>query len=536
MADLVPSSDDEILFDRVKLQQVIVAVEGVFPDIISRCKRNERFLAMSIMPDVDRLPIPPLDSARKPTPMMPVMIDESTTQGNIDILREIFRKQLRLDDDVFESQAPAFLVAGDNKTLNRIWSAVYGAAGNISQYDKLQHLVAVPGLFHGLMHVVIAITALYWGAAPDQEGGCVSHATLRYVAGLMRRKFVGPNNLVYTHGKTFLTDNYHARMLAEFYGHVFNRHRYQSRVLDRHSSVDDIKALVNSISATEIIHLVQDTARSLCDPEECEDDAERAISLAFVRDFNAFVIFHNGIKHGDIGLVKASLPYLIELFAQTKKRQYVQEFFYLKRLIDSEYTKPEARLAVASALSVNPTGRVDGWFAADLACEFVNRDIKDQWSYRRKSTMSVSDLSEFCTLNAIFFHPLREQLNKMWGRTVRPRHTPTARGIVINNFAVNLMKTMMHNGDRSAISVPGIDIARSHAYANINKQLKLFNIKFLQNSIGAGDRKRDVELDEGICISSDMPLALQDYSVGADASSEGLEEFRDQWEGMDEGV
>jgi hypothetical protein len=41
---------------------------------------------------------------------------------------------------------------------------------------------------------------------------------------------------------------------------------------------------------------------------------------------------------------------------------------------------------VASGLVVNPTGKPHGWFAVDLACEFINRFIKDQWSYRQKST------------------------------------------------------------------------------------------------------------------------------------------------------
>ena len=199
--------------------------------------------------------------------------------------------------------------------------------------------------------------------------------------------------------------------------------------------------------------------------------------------------------------------------------------------------KPEAQLTVASALFVNPTGRADGWFAADLACEFVNRYIKDQWSHRRKSTLSVRELSEFCTLNAIFFHPLREHLNKTWGRTIRPRHTSAARGAVIGRLASYLLKTVTYDGSRSSITVPGVNITRDYACKILIKQLMSFNIKFLQSARGDGEDIDDEEKEEEIQISLEIPMLYdqeQGYDEGADEEAEDMADFIDQWAAMDE--
>jgi hypothetical protein len=56
-----------------------------------------------------------------------------------------------------------YLVGGDRKTCNRIWSAKFAASGNMgAKYDTLDHVVVVLGLSHAQMHVAAAITVLYW--------------------------------------------------------------------------------------------------------------------------------------------------------------------------------------------------------------------------------------------------------------------------------------------------------------------------------------------------------------------------------------
>jgi len=99
---------------------------------------------------------------------MPIMISEDKTSGNIAIIEDIFRNQLNLPHDYFESRhdepAPAIGIGGDNKTGNRIWSAKYNAGDNISAFDRLGFAQVIPGLFHAEMH---AVHATY--SQPDQR-------------------------------------------------------------------------------------------------------------------------------------------------------------------------------------------------------------------------------------------------------------------------------------------------------------------------------------------------------------------------------
>jgi hypothetical protein len=55
----------------------------------------------------------------------------------------------------------------------------------------------------------------------EAKGGLkVDYCTLRYSAGRMARRFVGPENLVYTHGRTFIKDSLQARCIAELVEHL----------------------------------------------------------------------------------------------------------------------------------------------------------------------------------------------------------------------------------------------------------------------------------------------------------------------------
>ena len=125
----------------------------------------------------------------------------------------------------------------------------------------------------------------------------------------------------------------------------------------------------------------------------------------------------------------------------------------------------------------------------------------------------------------------------MWGRTIRPRHTPAARGAVIGQLATYLLQTVTYDGSRSSITVPGVDITRDHAYKILIKQLESFNIKFLQSGRGVGEDTDEEEPEEEIPISLDMPMFYgQEQGSGerADEVSEEMADFIDQWAAMDE--
>ena len=214
-------------------------------------------------------------------------------------------------------------------------------------------------------------------------------------------------------------------------------------------------------------------------PEDCDEDNERMVNLLFIQDCCVWELFNYGIKHGDIGLIKASIPYLAMLFSRAGKHLYTLEILYLKRLIDSDFAKtPEVQLSVASTLLVNPTGREDGWYPLDLSVEFLNRNVKAQWSTRRTSALSPQQLSEYCTLNSIYFTKLRGVFGVMWGRNVMGRHPHINRGRVLRLLAKNLHRTMGFDATRATKDIPGVSTSAEHAYSKMRKALKTLADKF----------------------------------------------------------
>ena len=453
--DLLPQEAHYQILAKARTAQIYAALTEAYPSIMpKKIERLARAKEGAEMPVVDLLGIPPSD-IRKPIPLMPIQTDESTTANNIQILHNIFRDQLKLCDEHFELENPVHPVGGDNKTLNRMWSAKCGADGNTSKYNKLHHVFPLPGLFHAQMHIVDAITKLYWGAEAE-KGKRTNQATLRYAAGKMARKFVSPTSQVYSHGRTFILDNYQARLLTEFQTHLFEHQELSASMgLDRHSTPDEVAEVISKLTPSELANLVDRTATSVRDFEACKDDPERTAHLSFVRDAELFVVFSHAIKHGDIGLLKATLSDLIILFSGASKGAYTTEFFYLKRILDTEFAAPDVQRALAAALFVNPSGRRDGFFAIDLANEFLNRDIKEVWANRRTSSTSVKKLSEYCTLNSIFFKPLKDKLHQLWGRRVIGNHARSNRGGVVRHLSKNLHRSMTHDTSRDGLVIPG---------------------------------------------------------------------------------
>jgi len=105
--------------------------------------------------------------------------------------------------------------------------------------------------------------------------------------------------------------------------------------------------------------------------------------------------------------------------------------------------------AIAATLLANTSGKQDGFYAIDLANEFLIRDVKEVWANRRTSTTSVRQLSEFCTLNSIFLRPLSRKLHALCGVITRLENTLAAnRKSVVLPLARELRLSMREDLDR----------------------------------------------------------------------------------------
>ena len=462
------------------------ALEEVYPEYICRCKSNNRTIHVhAAYPVVDRISIP--QGARHvPVPLMPIQTSEDTTSGNIEVLRNIFREQLALSPEYFD-QHPAILVGGDAKTVNRMWSAMLGATDNVDAYGRLEHVVPIPGLFHIQMHLIATIVKTHWGDEPAGGERC-NHAALRYLSGKMARRFVSPTTMIFAHARTFVLDALRGRMVAEFYRHLIEGSPFScSGPLSANATAAELEEAVISLTARELKKLVNKTVDSIMNYHlEGLVDLERRENLLFIRDAVYYEALTHGIKHGDIGIIRYVINCLIYMFEGSKKPTYTRIALYIKKLIDTNHVKSEeCRRAIAGTLLVNPTGRPDGFYAIDLANEFLNRSIKDIWSSRKTSSTTIRTASEYCALDAIFLRPLRAQLQCVWGRNSLGKHERKNRGKVINYLAVQSQYSIVPNSARSDPASQKLKWSRDTTLdgaGTIERTMSTFNTRFMYDA------------------------------------------------------
>ena len=82
-----------------------------------------------------------------------IQLSENTTVNNIAIIDNVLIEQLGMKEEEFNDH-PTILIGGDNKTLNRMWSAKRTAVGYTSEYARFKHVLPIPGLFHAQMHML----------------------------------------------------------------------------------------------------------------------------------------------------------------------------------------------------------------------------------------------------------------------------------------------------------------------------------------------------------------------------------------------
>jgi hypothetical protein len=493
---------------KVQLTTALIyeAIREVFPDVFTwytsdRKDKNPYYYSLTQWPKVQL--ISPQEHSRnldQPIALMPIQIDESTITGNIDIISNILRDQLGLDDSFFETR-PVVLIGGDNKTLNRMWSAKTGAVDNTGAYDRLDHVVPLPGLFHAQMHVIEAIIKAHWGE--EAKGGLkVDHCALRYSAGRMARRFVGPGNLVFTHGRTFIKDSLQARYIAELIEHLG---------VDKKATTEQIYEEMKKLAKYQLKNLIIKTADSIkyfSHADTQGQDKERAENLRFIRDAELFFVLSYGIKYGDIGLIRYTLAPLIPLFYGVKKVAYAREFLYLKRLIDSRYTSKEIADAIAATLLVNTSGEPDGFYAIDLANEFFNKNVKEVWANRRTSTTSVRQLSEFCTLNSIFLRPLSRKLHALWGHNSAGKHTRSNRKSVVLPLARELRVSMREDLNRTPYNLGWAEDKLVSGMKILRKRIGDFNNKFIQGNVESEEDEDSIFLNTASTLDLDIEIEV----------------------------
>jgi hypothetical protein len=103
--------------------------------------------------------------SRRKTPhygLGPILENESTISGTYKVIDNLFIKQLGLNP-VQDFDGPLYLVYGDQKTVSLVRTVQKERQEAALPYDKLNWLLAIPGLFHWRTNFIDMVHELYGG-------------------------------------------------------------------------------------------------------------------------------------------------------------------------------------------------------------------------------------------------------------------------------------------------------------------------------------------------------------------------------------
>jgi hypothetical protein len=429
--DDCPDPGDAKITQAISEALILRALRTAYTDatIVALEGRNSRQICQSklcLMPEIDVIDI---DAERVHTtvPLFPIQLDESTTKNNVEILRNIHITQCRFPLSFFGPQIrPLLLVAGDNKTMQRIWKIIGTSGSNDEDYEKMRHIVVVPGLFHTLMNYCRGVVGVYWLDGNKRAGGpktgsmrdILNRSTLQFTGTILGRKFVSPESTqLFTHQRSFIVDNYEGRVLALLYQKLGINHRLKR---------DDIALQIAACSRRELLQAIAQVAIDIRAGEK-EHDLERQAHMHFLRDAEVLLVMRHAVKYGDIGLIMRCVNQMVIFFHGTNRWAYAHEMLYLKRISDTGFANPIARRAILAGMLVNPTGKLDGFYPIDLANEYLNKSIKDTWAIRHSSASNMESVTEYATVNGIYLEPLAKGITAMYAQAGFGLHPPATR-------------------------------------------------------------------------------------------------------------
>ncbi|KAF9980256.1 hypothetical protein BGZ65_005350 [Modicella reniformis] len=380
--DIIPDRDDEKHFLSVCRFHLV--------DVLKR--RRMAFKNCSIKIPAKHI-LPAAKTQMHPLPSM--HIDQSSVEGNLQILYHVMKHQLKLEPEWFEDDT-AVLVVGDHMTVSRLRSIMELREQDIPHFENMEWVVPVMQLFHLQMAFSNLIIRHYHGSV--KTPGSIAYN----VAMLNRKHILGDK-----------PDFHAARELIQ--------HTFDAMVITAWEDVlgtADLDALMRGKTDREINSLITLHVDTLCDRYFTDAGFRSQNGIAstnaalFMRDTVLFIELKAAIKVGDIGRIEEVLKSLAVLFQAAQTKNYAIEL--LRITCDLKHSWPQSmKTAIMSSWLVNTTGKLDGWLPTDLLQEHNNLQIKKIHGIKG-SNGSWSAMSESVSANIQTFSSISKVMVKQF--------------------------------------------------------------------------------------------------------------------------
>ncbi|KAI6022226.1 hypothetical protein PISMIDRAFT_79654, partial [Pisolithus microcarpus 441] len=379
-------------------------------------------------------------------------INNSTVSGNIQAVIELLAQggiadpMAASDGSVLDSpdiSEYVILVHGDLGTGERLQAAQLRRSIECTSWNRLQHIIFIPGLFHLKMACADVIWRCFISPAAARE----DETSLMHDVAQLRPKETG----IYSTKPGF-------RRIHELVGHAGTCRRLDcwrvhaakdgrfGSLEDFASSkptLDDLQTMANDICRTYVANYQLDRMRR---KRESERDLQFENALLLNKYFLLYEEPSYGMNSGDIGRVETCIVSWIPILKAIGKHKYASHMTNFLFNVHFVYP-PGLRHAVRYHILINPTGRPMKWRAVDWCVELNNLFTKVK-NGGKNSNRSVERI--------ILESPLVHVYRNLQGLVQRSFGHPH---VTTNHAAPNMRKTFAKLQGRLALNSPHTIIA-----------------------------------------------------------------------------
>jgi hypothetical protein len=327
-------------------------------------------------------------SPHRAIPIKPIMINESTTEGMLEIINDIMIKQLHHGESDAEFQRQLFLIHGDQKTVDRLRSCRRLRAKDSMPYDSMKWFLPCLGLWHTKFNYLMLIHETHWHE-PNPEDDSHLHASAAFWG---RKNMENPRSFRALEELEIQT--FQARIAAIFMRNLLKGNR--PRTPD--DAVKEVTHLLKEMTEEVLQQHVQQIYKEIHEhkhktPDGLMPDQELWNHIVYLRNFFPYLLLKDGIKYGDIGYLRIATAIMAVYYQGSRSVRYAKEFLHLFTVTDAKgAASPALQHAILANSIVNHRGLRDSHFEKDRELEFLNKFIKESRVRNHSSNKPARDL------------------------------------------------------------------------------------------------------------------------------------------------
>jgi hypothetical protein len=449
--------------------------------------------------------------------MHPVFVNESTNEGNKAIIENILLNQwcYTREDPRWEETLAFF--CGDWKTLERLNSLKQvGKEIATLPFDKLHHILPIPGLWHLKFNMLQMIHSIHMGdRRRDETSFQFACDKWNRTDASIGKKFRPLENLA--------IQSYGARIVALLF-----REAKQAGIVGKYATVIDKEEMskwLNSLNERAYTQILGNILGHIHpSPEHITPVAETrdekwANNHRLCQHVESYLLLRYAIKHADLKLLLVAIKdfAVMSQAPEAHKSKYALELLQTLHMTDGEAAHPSLQRAALANCLVNLRGKPDSWFPTDLLQELVNNAMRTQQKERTSSTLTVTDLIGQCSLNSQIMQKLKQQVEIIFSTSKSGRHPYRSDPMAVRMLAQELLPSVHRQPDyfdprftdhvAADLIVSGLEVLQA--------KITAYNTRATMTAKDYDENDSDIDLE----LSLDFPLDQDDIAAGTQQDS-----------------